>query len=105
MQLSKLSSLSGLFKRFAYGERLKPYRDWFVLLACMFLLLVASVAWNVLVFFSAVDGEVIGTTEPQKEVFDEAAIERVEETFAGRAEEEARYRASYQFVDPSLGDR
>ena len=105
MQFSSLNSLSKLQKRFAYGDKLKPYRDWFLLLGLMLLILVASVGWNIVTFFRAVDGEVIGTTEPPKEIFDEAAVERVEEAFTARAEEEARYRTTYQFVDPSLGGR
>lgn len=106
MQFSKLNSLTSITKRFSYGDRLRPYRDWYLLLAVVFVLALLSVAWNVVIFFRAVDGEIIGTGEVrEKEVFDEEAVDRVEAAFTARAEEEARYRGTYQFVDPSLGGR
>lgn len=100
------TDFSGIAKRFSYGDRLKPFRDWFVMLGIASVLVVGSVVWNVVIFFRAVDGEAIGTAEVrQREIFDEEAVGRVESAFTKRAEEEARYRGTYQFVDPSVGGR
>ncbi|MGK2908739.1 MAG: hypothetical protein ACSLE1_02920 [Sphingobium sp.] len=98
MNLSlNLSSL----KKLGYGDRVRPSRDWFVLLAIACVLVGASIGWNVLLYKTAERGGAIGD-ERLPEPFDAAPIESVRAVFESRALERAQYEQGPRFVDPSL---
>ena len=93
-------SAVALMKRLAYGERLRPARDWFVLLSLAGILIVASAVWNL----GAVR-EVERSGAPENlgapAAFDETPIASVRAVFEARADAYERYRTGPGFVDPS----
>ena len=87
-------------KPFKYGLRLRPVRDWLVLLAFCLLLLLVSVGWNLWLFSEVTQGKQIGTATSTPAV--EIKLDQVQTLFGERAQERARYENEYRFVDPSL---
>ena len=96
----KRIQLAPFLKRFSYGQRIRPARDWFALLSVAIVLLIASVLWNLWLLKSVERGGTIGNEAPPP-AFDAAPIESVRALFEARSEEERRYRQEYRFVDPS----
>ena len=94
--------LSVLKKTFAYGDRLRPTRDWFVLLAAAGVLLLASMAWNVFLFNELQNGKALGTTSAQVSKPSTPSVVHAQDIFKQRASEEGNYQTLYHFVDPSL---
>jgi hypothetical protein len=92
--------INAILTKVSYGDRARPVRDWFVLLAVMAVLVGLSVGWNVWLLRNMEKGGTIGTPETPS-AFDTAPIESVRAVFESRAEEEARYENEYRFVDPS----
>jgi hypothetical protein len=90
-------------KRVAYGDRLRPYRDWFILLGAGALLFLASFALNVWFFLRIASGESLGGNAPQapSTAFNAAPLQSVDALFTDRAAEAAKYQSQYPFVDPS----
>lgn len=103
MKLSRLGTLN-ILKRINYGPRLRPSRDWLVILAIAFTLLLCSVVWNLWTFARVTGGETIGTQSPPPATAD-LPVDSVNRIFERRAAEEARYRSEYRFVDPSSQSR
>jgi hypothetical protein len=102
--MKKLYSILDSFKKgMAYGERIKPVRDWLLLLLAAIVLLVASIGWNVLLFnqFQDVKSATSSTT-PQALDKIGNSITQVQSIFQQRAAEEENYQKTYHFVDPSL---
>lgn len=93
--------LGPALKKLSYGDVIRPMRDWFVLLAVATALVGASIAWNVWMLRSVEAGGTLGGPA-EAEPFDAAPVQAVRATFDARAQEEARYRSQYRFVDPSL---
>lgn len=92
----KLGSVSNPFK---YGDRLKPERDWLVLVSISAILLLGSLAWNAWLFLRVTNGDAIGTaTAPQS--LNPASIDSVNALFQQRANIETEYKNAH-FVDPS----
>lgn len=83
-----------------YGDRIRPTRDWFILLGLFFVALVAGTVWSVLFFLNVVSEEPTAQTAVS-EVNDKTPLEQVRALFMTRDEEAARYRSEYRFVDPS----
>lgn len=83
-----------------YGKRLRPVRDWFIVLTVLAVLLIGSVAWNVLFFLGALEEDAAPATTSH-EPSAAAPVAEVLSAFTLRAQEEARYRSEYRFVDPS----
>lgn len=83
------------------GDRRKPSRDWFILLAIAFLILIASIGWNVWAFVRITSGEATGSAAQGPQGPDVSVVEQVRTVFETRAAEENRYRTEYRFVDPS----
>ena len=97
-----LSSLGPLKKIFAYGERIRPARDWFVLLGISILLLLLGIGWNVFLFNQfenapATSNSVVAPAQQNAS----ASITKVQTIFQQRATEETNYQQNYHFVDPS----
>jgi len=88
---------------FAYGERPRPYRDWFVVLVAGLTLFALSLLMNVWFFLRVASGESLGGTAPavSAPTFNAAPLEAVDALFKNRADEAARYESQYPFVDPS----
>lgn len=95
-------SFGPLVKRFSYGTRLHPARDWFYVLLAATILIACSIAWNIWLLRSVEAGGTIGDEVVEVESFDESPIESVRALFESRKEEQMRYRQEYRFVDPSL---
>ncbi len=99
----KLSfNLDAFLKRFSYGARLRPERDWLLLLLVAVLLVVLSVAWNFWLFRSIEQGASLGESGTGRAGLDERSVEPVREVFQSREVEQGRFRNEYRFVDPSL---
>lgn len=94
-------NLAPLLKKFSYGSRVHPARDWFYLLLAMTLLVAFSIGWNIWLLKSVEKGGTIGDESTTVESFDEAPIESVRAVFEERRTEQLQYRQEYRFVDPS----
>ncbi len=97
-------NLQGLTKhipKIGYGDRIRPVRDWFVLLAAALILLIASVAWNAWLFYRVTNGEGFTVEAPAASTPALNALPKAREVLEIRASEETRYRSFYEFVDPA----
>jgi type II secretory pathway component PulC len=98
-----LSSLSNYLKAFRYTGRLRPERDWLMVLLVTFVLLLVSISWNVWFFINLVHGEnVTPVAQVPHTVSSAAAVTNVQNIFKARATEQNNYQQTYTFVDPSL---
>lgn len=95
-------NLTPFLKKFSYGSKVHPARDWFYLLVAMTVLVALSIGWNLWLLRSVEKGGTIGDENATVESFDEAPIESVRAVFEQRRTEQLRYRQEYRFVDPSL---
>ena len=95
-------SFGPLLKRFSYGTRIHPARDWFYVLLAASLFIALSIAWNIWLLRSVEAGGTIGDESVEVESFDESGVESVRALFKERETEQLRYRQEYRFVDPSL---
>jgi hypothetical protein len=100
--LASFASLSKLKKFFAYGDRIRPTRDWYVILTIAGVLLLVGIGWNAFLFNELESGKNIGptVTAPQKVIGN--SVTSVQTVFQKRATEENNYQSTYHFVDPSL---
>jgi hypothetical protein len=96
-----MKSFSSLLSRFTYGRRLKPYRDWFVLITLFFVCLIGSFVWNLWLFSKVTNGQAIGNTPPEPPQH-AVNLDGVKAMFDARAAERTRYENQYRFVDPSV---
>ena len=95
--------LDGLKKMFVYGERIRPVRDWLIVLQIALLLLALSVGWNVFLFNQFQDAKsATSSTTPQAINTIGDSILQIQSIFQQRATEEGNYQKTYHFVDPSL---
>ena len=103
MKNFNLASLSKYLQMFRYTGRLRPERDWLVLLSFAFVVLLVSIAWNVWFFIGLANGEntAPATTAPHT-VSSAAAVTNVQNVFKARATEQNNYQQTYHFVEPSL---
>jgi hypothetical protein len=92
----KSTSLKNLL---SYGSRLRPDRDWLVLLVLFTIALAASVVWNLSVFSRITKGQQVGTATVAQPV--QLQLGTVTTLFTQRADERARYLSEYRFIDPS----
>ncbi len=97
----KSPNMSSIGKSLSYGSRLRPYRDWFVLLSIFFICLLCSLAWNIWLFSKVTNGQAIGnaTSTPPVQTTN---LDSVKALFNARAAERANYQSQYRFVDPSV---
>ena len=95
--------LARIKKALSYGDRLHPERDWLMLISIAGILFVASIGWNVLLFFQFQNGKnVTAQTAPQVQKSLGDSISQVQDLFQSHAAEEVNYQQTYHFVDPSL---
>lgn len=100
--MKQLSSILATLKRFTYGERIHPARDWFVILSGAVLLILLSIGWNLWLLKTVEEGSAIGQPAPAlSETFNAGPVEAAQKVFETRRAEELRFRQEYQFVDPS----
>ncbi len=97
MKSFRIRSLLNFFK---YGARLRPARDWYVLLVLFSVALGVSIAWNLWLFEQITKGQTIGGPPPAPAP--QIQLDTVKALFEQRAAERARYTSEYRFVDPSL---
>jgi hypothetical protein len=92
--------IRAILRNLSYGDRVRPVRDWFVLLGATAMLIGLSIGWNVWLFQNVERG---GFTDPAEAAgaFDPLPIESVRAVFEERRAQEARYEDEYRFVDPS----
>lgn len=97
------SSLKDVLRNARYGERLRPVRDWLVILACIAALTLASAVWNAWTFVRVANGDILGGAPPALPApFSGASLQRLQNIFDARAAEEAKYTTgAYPFADPS----
>lgn len=93
-------SLNPITKNLHYGQRLRPARDWLVLLAIFMLALAISVTYNLLTFSHVTRGQLIGNSNVTTPT--QIKLDQVKNLFDQRAAERGRYTSEYRFVDPSL---
>lgn len=96
-----LQKITGILHYIRYGERLRPARDWYILVAFALAILVASFFWNTWLFTNTLEGGGTGvaTSTP---TFTPASIDAVAQLFSKRADQTALYQSGYHFVDPSV---
>lgn len=87
------------FSKLKYGQRIRPVRDWLVLLAAFGTFLLCSLGWNLWEFSQATQGNKIGSESVQAPV--QIKLDQVKSLFQERAAEQTRYIQQYTFVDPS----
>ena len=79
----------------------RPLRDWFMLILFAGLFLLGSLGWNIWFFIHVTSGEAVTAQQVAPRTPEKQLISSLEEVYATRAAEGARYRDTYQFVDPS----
>lgn len=92
--------LHSVQKYLKYGRRLRPERDWLVLLGIFTFVLILSVVWNLAIFSRVTQGQQIGNETVSQPV--QIKLDQVRTLFNQRADERQRYVGEYRFVDPSL---
>jgi hypothetical protein len=100
----KNSSLGKLRNVFRYGDRMRPVRDWFVLLAISIMTLGVAVVWNAWLFDDVASGGTLldaATSTPA--AFSKSSLQSVEQIFQERAAEDATFASTTSnFTDPSI---
>jgi hypothetical protein len=86
---------------FRYGTRLRPMRDWLVIIILAIVLFVLSIAWNTILFLRLTRGEFSSTPASAPDTTLTDSIEKTTTIFKNRAMESERYKNEYHFVDPS----
>lgn len=101
MNLSKLTAaLSKYLRIFRYGDRVKPLRDWLILVSIAGVLLVGSAGWSFWLF-DQISNPKEKTLTPPTTSTSTASLETVRTIFEKRTAERAHYISDYHFVDPS----
>lgn len=84
--------------------RYNPSRDWFVLIVCSVIALIAIVGWNMALFQNVINGGTIGAPPISKKASntDVSSLEALQAVINARATEETKYTTGeYHFTDPS----
>lgn len=103
MKNFNLSSLTKYLGALRYGNRLRPERDWLVLLGMTVILLIASIAWNVFYFINTAANQPSSSAPAPTQTLSSASeVTSVQNIFKSRATEQTNYQQNYKFVDPSI---
>ena len=101
MNLSQLTAFIHKYLRvFRYGDRVKPTRDWFIIISLAGVLLLGSAGWSYWLFEQTSNSKDAQLQRPTPSV-NTASVETVRTIFDARATERAHYLSDYHFVDPS----
>ena len=88
--------------KMGYGSRIKPMRDWIILVVVSLLLLGACAVWATWLFMTGASQDMVeGFVSPHL-VLSPELLQKTDLLFTERALEASRYQTEYQFVDPSL---
>ena len=102
MNLSHLTGLVGKYLKFLqYGNRLRPVRDWLVILSVASLLLITMAGWSYELFRETSKAGTADGAAGMRAPIRKASLELVNLVFQKRAAERGHYLSDYQFVDPS----
>ncbi len=102
MKLSKITSRITTYLKFLrYGERIRPVRDWLVVLAVVAVLIISTSIWSYGLFRQTTAAERSQATAAAQASISRASLETVRNIFEARAAEHERYLSEYHFVDPS----
>jgi hypothetical protein len=100
-----LTTLTTPVRRFlrqvTYGDRIRPQRDWLLIIGVGGIIFLVSVTWNYWLFHKVSAGESLQAGTAAAPVIDTATLESVRAIFDRRAAERAHYENDYRFVDPS----
>lgn len=90
--------------RWSYGEELRPGRDWRAILGIAALVIVASAAWNVVIYLEIATGVSLGSApESTLPAVSSTEVKDVRAVFTSRTIEQSKYEnGTYSFIDPSL---
>jgi hypothetical protein len=92
----------GSFKKlFAYGNHIRPTRDWLLVLGSAGVLFFVGIAWHLWIFSSLVNGKTLGVPPASVAPATESSTAGVQTIFQKRATESNHYQNDYHFVDPS----
>lgn len=83
----------------SYGKRIHASRDWLILLLIALILLIGSALWSTWLFLKGVE-PATGVAPAATQAVSTHTLEEAGALFEMRANEEAKYRNEYRFVDP-----
>ncbi len=94
---------TSFLNRLRIFSRIDPARDWIALIALACMAFGVGIVWNAWAFDTVANGGTIGTAPIEKApIFDKSSLTTINEIFATRAQEEAKYVSGvYRFADPS----
>jgi len=95
-----LSSLTVYARKIRYGDRLRPQRDWYLIVVVATVLLIVSAGWSYWVFHETSLAESNAKNSADASI-NTSVIDTVRTVFDKRAAERAHYQTDYRFVDPS----
>ncbi len=99
----KIPKIPDKLQNIHYGNRLRPVRDWLILVSVATVVLVVGAVWNIVEFKNSVSEQGSGINTNMRSVVNMATIEKVQKTFVNRDKMRARYeKGFYYFEDPSL---
>lgn len=85
----------------SHDDAVHPARDWFIMLAVVLAVLIASGAWNLWLFYQIMSGKSLGGAVHEETQQAKIQVQDVQDVFKNRAAERANYQNTYTFVDPS----
>lgn len=101
MNIRTLTKRFAFLTRLSYGKQIHPSRDWLILLGVSLAMLIGFALWSTWVFMEGADPSAEQAATSTAPTLSPRLLEDTNALFERRAEEEARYRGEYRFVDPS----
>ncbi len=99
----KIPKIPEKLQNIHYGNRLRPVRDWLILVSVATVVLIVGVVWNIIEFKSSVSEQSSVINTNMRNVVNMATVEKVQKTFVNRDKMRNRYENGfYYFEDPSL---
>ncbi len=101
--MKKLFSIESFIHKIKYGDRLRPARDWLVLVGVASIALTIIVVWTTFNFLRIIEGpSVMNIWQNKGSIVNNVAMQEVRQIFDTRAMEQAKYESGeYTFADPS----
>ncbi len=102
MNLASLTTfLKKYLRMFSYGDRVRPQRDWLILMMIMLGILAVSAGWSYWLFEHISSGEAESQSATPATSVKAVSLDTVRTVFDARAIEHTHYLSDYHFVDPS----